>query len=1186
MKTRLRIGRPTGRQIRPSTAKLQTAILLILLSLLALTTVNGQTFPAGFNQVPVSSGISNPTVLAFVPDGRIFVGEQGGALRVIKNGALLATPFVSLSVNSSGERGLIGITLDPSFSSNGYVYLYYTVSTAPVHNRISRFTAAGDVAVAGSEVVILELDPLSSATNHNGGAMSFGADGKLYVAIGENANGSNAQNLDTYHGKFLRINPDGSVPAGNPFATGSEQRRRVWSYGLRNPYTFAIHPTTGRIFLNDVGQNTWEEIDDATAGGRNFGWPATEGATTAAGVTSPVFSYPHGTGDGKGCAITGGTFFTPASTNYPAIYAGKYFYQDLCNQWINYIDLSGSTPVRSPFATALPGNAVGLTTGPDGNLYYLSRSAGALYKVVYTPSTSIPVITGQPANVSVPPGQPASFTVTATGTAPLSYQWQKNGVNITGATSATYTIASVAAADAGQYRAVVTNAVGSATSNAATLTVTAPNTAPTAQILTPAAGTTYVAGTTITFSADATDAEDGALPASAFSWRVDFHHDTHVHDGTAFNQGLKTGSFAIPNTGETAANVWYRLYLTVTDAGGLKTTVSRDIYPRTSVLTLATNPAGLRLTLDGQPLTTPATITSVEGILRTLGVVNPQTVNGVTYEFTGWSQGGAATQTLTTPTDDATYTASFRVVPAGQAVTSFTLFNADTDQPIAGYDPLPAGAVLNLATLPSRNLNIRANTNPATVGSVRFGYDANASFRTENVVPYALAGDNGPTDYLPWTPAVGSHTLTATPYTATGATGTAGQALTVSFTVTNAAPLRTPENPTNTVAGLDYGYYEGSGWSVLPTFSALSPVKTGSVTSFDLSPRTRNDDFAFRYTGYVRVPTDGVYTFYTTSDDGSQLFIGNQLVVNNDGLHGAAEKSGTIGLRAGLHALTVTFFERTGAEVLGVSYAGPGLVKQAVPAAALARPGNAVAAVYLSDLAWVAAGSGWGPAERDGSNGEQDPGDGKTLSLGGVSYAKGLGVHASSDIVYALNGAYSRFLSDVGVDDEVGNNGTVNFLVYLDGVLAYTSGPRSGSSATTSLDLDVTGKNELRLVVTNADNDNSYDHADWAGARLVPTGGAQTALRTPVARPNLLPFNLYPNPARSAVTFSLQLPEAGPLRVTVRDALGRQVVDATQAAPAGYSEQSLSLERLAPGLYFVTVRAGSQSSTQRLVVSE
>ena len=1186
MKTLFRVTRPAARRLRPSTAKLQVALLLLMLSLLAITVVNAQNFPTGFNQVQVANGISNPTVLAFAPDGRIFVGEQGGALRVIKNGSLLSTPFVSLSVNSSGERGLIGIALDPDFSANGYVYLYYTLANGS-RNRISRFTANGDVAVAGSEVVLLNLDPLSSATNHNGGAMNFGPDGKLYVAIGENANTSHAQNLDTYHGKLLRINPDGSVPAGNPYPTGTEQRRRVWSYGLRNPYTFAIQPGTGRIFLNDVGQNTWEEIDDATTGGLNFGWPDTEGPTTAPGVASPVFSYQHGSGDGRGCAITGGTFFNPTSSNYPASYTGKYFYQDLCNQWINYIDVSGSTAVRSPFATSLPGNAVGLTTGLDGNLYYLSRSAGALYKVVYTSPTSVPVITGQPANVSVTPGQAASFTVTAAGTAPLSYQWQKDGVNISGATAATYSIASVAAANAGQYRAVVTNAVGSATSNAATLTVTAPNTAPVAQVLTPAIGTTYAAGTTISFSGDATDAEDGTLPASAFSWRVDFHHADHVHDGTPFNQGAKSGTFDIPNTGETDADVFYRLYLTVTDAGGLRHTVYRDILPRTSALTFATNPPGLQLTLDGQPISTPTTVTSVEGVLRTLGVVSPQTVSGVTYEFTGWSQGGTATQTVATPTNDATYTATFRVVSASQAVTSFTLINADTDQPIAGYDPLPAGATLNLATLPSRNLSIRANTNPATVGSVRFGYDGNANYSLDDVAPYAIAGNNGPSDYLPWTPAIGSHMLTATPYTAAAAGGTAGQALTVAFTVID-TPLRAADNPTGTVAGLNYAYYEGTGWSVLPNFTALVAAKTGTVTSFDLSPRTRDDNFAFRYTGYVQVPTDGVYTFYTTSDDGSQLFIGSTLVVNNDGLHSAAEQSGSIGLRAGVHAITATFFERTGQEVLNVSYAGPGISKQLIPATALSRSSgsSAAAAVYLSDLSWASMSNGWGPAERDGSNGELDPSDGKTISLGGVTYAKGLGVHAPSEIVYVLNGGYTRFLSDIGVDDESGDNGTVKFQVYLDGVLAYESGTLSGTSATASVDLDVSGKNELKLVVTDAGDNIHHDHADWAGARLVPVTAARSALLTRTAQTSAAELSLYPNPARDFVTVSLRLPERQTVQVAVLDALGRQVSSTSQIASAGLLDLRIPLDKVAEGVYFLTVRYGTVSKTQRLVVAK
>jgi hypothetical protein len=160
-----------------------------------------------------------------------------------------------------------------------------------------------------------------------------------------------------------------------------------------------------------------------------------------------------------------------------------------------------------------------------------------------------------------------------------------------------------------------------------------------------------------------------------------------------------------------------------------------------------------------------------------------------------------------------------------------------------------------------------------------------------------------------------------------------------SNTIYKLSYLRSPDNPANTVGGLKYDYYEGS-WNNLPDFSALTPVKTGTVTNFSLTPRNRSDHFAFRFTGYVQVPTNGLYTFYTSSDDGSKLYIGSTLVVNNDELHASRERAGTIRLRAGKHALTVTFFEKTGSEVLNVSYAGPGIVKQIIPSSALSRTGT------------------------------------------------------------------------------------------------------------------------------------------------------------------------------------------------------------------------------------------------------
>ena len=199
------------------------------------------TVPAGFSETLVASGLASPTAMQFAPDGRLFVAEQGGRLRVIKDGVLLPTPFLTLTVSSAGERGLLGVAFDPAFATNRFVYVYYTATTPAIHNRISRFTANGDVAVAGSEVVLLDLNNLSSATNHNGGALAFGGDGKLYVAVGENANGANAQSFSNLLGKMLRLNSDGSIPTDNPFfGSASGNNRAIYSLGLRNPFTFAF----------------------------------------------------------------------------------------------------------------------------------------------------------------------------------------------------------------------------------------------------------------------------------------------------------------------------------------------------------------------------------------------------------------------------------------------------------------------------------------------------------------------------------------------------------------------------------------------------------------------------------------------------------------------------------------------------------------------------------------------------------------------------------------------------------------------------------------------------------------------------------------------------------------------------------------------------------------------------------
>jgi glucose/arabinose dehydrogenase len=406
--------------------------------------------------------------MAFAPDGRLFVCQQGGALRVIKNGALLATPFVTVSTDPAGERGLLGIAFDPDFQGNGFVYLYYTTAVTPKRNRVSRFTANGDVAAANSETVILELNNLSSATNHNGGAMHFGPDGKLYIAVGENANSSNSQTLGNLLGKILRINKDGSVPSDNPFFnTAAGINRAIWALGLRNPYTFAFQPSSGRMFINDVGLSAWEEINDGIAGS-NYGWPSTEGPTSNPSFRGPIYAYPHS--EAGICAITGGAFYNPTNIQFPSNYFGKYFFADFCAGWIRVLDPTNNS--ASDFATGAA-NPVDLNVTSDGSLYYLARGAGAVFRVQFPGNQVPPSITTQPINQTVTEGGTGSFSVSATGSAPLTYQWQRNGTNIPGATASSFSLSPATLADNGaKFRCLISNTSGNATSIEAALTVT------------------------------------------------------------------------------------------------------------------------------------------------------------------------------------------------------------------------------------------------------------------------------------------------------------------------------------------------------------------------------------------------------------------------------------------------------------------------------------------------------------------------------------------------------------------------------------------------------------------------------------------------------------------------------------------------------------------------------------------
>jgi glucose/arabinose dehydrogenase len=356
------------------------------------------TLPADFVETQITgNGLGSTTAMALHPDGRIFVCQQTGELRVIKNNVVLPAPFTTLSVNSSGERGLLGVTFDPNYATNRFVYVYYTATTPTIHNRVSRFTASAaneDVAVAGSEVVLLDLETLG-ATNHNGGAIHFGPDGKLYIAVGENAVSSNSQSLANRLGKILRINSDGTIPADNPTSfpniAGSPAgaNRAIWAVGLRNPFTFSFQPGTGRMHINDVGQGTWEEVNVGAAGA-NFGWPTCEGACATAGMTDPLYQYSSAVS--APCAITGGAFYNPTTPTFPAQFIGKYFFADFCAGWIKVLDPLSPSPTDTAvdFATAL-GLPVDIQVGNDGSLYYLARGNNSVFRVQFAANPTISI---------------------------------------------------------------------------------------------------------------------------------------------------------------------------------------------------------------------------------------------------------------------------------------------------------------------------------------------------------------------------------------------------------------------------------------------------------------------------------------------------------------------------------------------------------------------------------------------------------------------------------------------------------------------------------------------------------------------------------------------------------------------------------------------------------------------------
>lgn len=564
-----------------------------------------------FSETIVTLPEYEPVGLTWAPDGRMFIWQENGIIRVFKDGDLLPAPFADIGdhVNTTNDRGLLGLALDPDFARNGYVYLSYSyeeggkpTSIGPKTGRITRIQADPanpDRMLAGSEKVILGAlgnPPCSQYAegsdcigtdedSHGVGTLKFAPDGKLIASVGDGSSyrtqdtlALRAQSLNRYEGKILRINPDGSAPGDNPFDDGTQSiRSKIYALGLRNPYRFGLD-SLGDPYIGEVGSNIAEEVDHGR--GANFGWPCSEGngvnwiyvekpefalckALDSAKITRPVYTYDRSVGT----SAIGGSFVT--GTRYPDSLKGNFFFGDYASSRIHRLvfDAAGKMAGTSIFASNV-GSPVSIERGPDGYLYYIAFSVGGNAEIRRIGSANRPPVVKISASPQYGPS-PLSAVFSSAGTVDpngdsLAYQWDFGDGAASAEANPTHVYASAVPR---RFIATLktTNAKGK--SAQAQIPITVGSSPPVVAITKPAPGMVFHYGDTCFFAGAATD-PDQAIPDSEMVWTVILHHDEHVHQLTVTTG--KSGFVLAENHGQGV----YRLeiQLTATDATGLKAT--------------------------------------------------------------------------------------------------------------------------------------------------------------------------------------------------------------------------------------------------------------------------------------------------------------------------------------------------------------------------------------------------------------------------------------------------------------------------------------------------------------------------------------------------------------------------------------------------------------------------------------
>lgn len=585
--------------------------------------------PGKFVVEPIATGFDRPVAIAFARDGRMFVAEKEGRVVVVKDGVKLETPLIDLrdEVRGMVDGGLLGLELHPDFPRTPYVYLLYVVdpdgsrpddaARGSTWGRLTRFSVTGDVADPASRHVLLgdmpESGPPMCFPSHSIGSVKFALDGTLVVGTGEGAHwdrtdtGENldtwdpscealfgpdedigalrAQSLDSLGGKLLRLDAEtGLGLPDNPFFDGNpaSNRSRVWALGLRNPFRFQIRPGSGpgTIYVGDVGQSSFEELDVAR-GGENFGWPCFEGseqeleyvqdptaaplcaALTASSVTFPAVSTAH---DGNGNAASGVVLYE--GTMYPDRFRGALFFTDFVAGWVRAAFLDATDQVTGieelPYRFETP---VDLVSDPaTGDLVYVSLSSGTVERVRYSTTNLAPAVMAAAAPESRSAPRRLRFSSDGTfdheGDA-MSLRWDFG--DGTGPVFEANPVHEYASSGTHVARLIACDANGNKSTAAVSLTLQ--DAPPRVRIVSPANGTAIADGTPIPLAAEATDS-NGGVPAQ-WEWRVDLLHDGHPHYDELVSSEVLPPPFVLSGLdGNGTERLLYRVRATVTDAAG------------------------------------------------------------------------------------------------------------------------------------------------------------------------------------------------------------------------------------------------------------------------------------------------------------------------------------------------------------------------------------------------------------------------------------------------------------------------------------------------------------------------------------------------------------------------------------------------------------------------------------------